>query len=184
MVTDSPPHPFTGRTTEGVRGRIPRPQGSAPVHGVTPTGQGCRDFPDDTTLWLTRQPSLQNRAGPPGAMERPSWIRESWKGGLTGVDKPPWSTFTELLGLVGQGDFDDSRNVPRWGLDTDGVGRDQLQEPQCRGPQQRWAREADTRQLDIITKNEQNWTIVLECSLRAVTQTQDLQLRFQEKVCK
>lgn len=104
-------------------------------------------------------------------MERPSWIRESWKGGLTGVDKPPWSTFTELLGLVGQGDFDDSRNVPRWGLDTDGVGRDQLQEPQCRGPQQRWAREADTRQLDIITKNEQNWTIVLECSLRAVTQT-------------
>ena len=64
----------------------------------------------------------------------------------------------------------------------------------CEGPrrsaliwrpaQQRWAREADTRQLDIITKNEQNWTIVLECSLRAVTQTQDLQLRFQEKVCK
>lgn len=74
-------------------------------------------------------PPCRTCSGTPGAMERPSWIRESWKGGLTGVDKPPWSTFTELLGLVGQGDFDDSRNVPRWGLDTDGVGRDQLQEP-------------------------------------------------------
>lgn len=55
--------------------------------------------------------------------------QEGWKGGLTGVDEPPWSTLTELLGLVRQGDFDDSRNVPRRRLDTDGVGRDQLQEP-------------------------------------------------------
>lgn len=51
---------------------------------------------------------------------------ESWKRELTGVDKAPRSTFTELLGFVGQGDFHDSRNVPRWGLDSDGVGSDQL----------------------------------------------------------
>lgn len=117
------------RTTDGARGQVLRPQGCAPVHGVTATGQGCRDFPDDTTPWLTRPSSLQNLCRAPGGHGEALLDRESWKGGLTGVDKPPRSTFTELLGLVGQGDFDNSRNVPRWGLDADGVGRDQLQEP-------------------------------------------------------
>lgn len=118
-----------GRTTDGARGQVLRPQGSAPVHGVTATGQGRRDFPDDATPWLTRPSSLQNLCRAPGGRGEALLDRESLKAGLTGVDKPPRSTFTELLGLVGQGDLDDSGNVPRRGLDADGVGRDQLQEP-------------------------------------------------------
>lgn len=54
---------------------------------------------------------------------------QSQKHKLTSVDKPPRSTFTELLGLVGQGDFNDSRNVPWRGLHPDGVGSDELQKP-------------------------------------------------------
>lgn len=45
---------------------------------------------------------------------------------LTGVDEPSGSTFTELLGLVGQGDLDDAWDVPWRRLHPDGVGRDQL----------------------------------------------------------
>lgn len=45
---------------------------------------------------------------------------------LTSVDKSPRGTFAELLGLVGQRDFHNARDVPRGSLDPDGVRSYQL----------------------------------------------------------
>ena len=45
---------------------------------------------------------------------------------LTCVDEAAWGSFAELLGLVGEGDLHDSRDVARWGLHPDGMGRDEL----------------------------------------------------------
>lgn len=45
---------------------------------------------------------------------------------LTSIDKSPRGTFAELLGLIGQRDFHNTRNMPRWSLDADGVGSYQL----------------------------------------------------------
>lgn len=45
---------------------------------------------------------------------------------LTSVDKSPRGTFAELLGLVGQRDFHNTRDVPRGSLDPDGVRSYQL----------------------------------------------------------
>lgn len=50
-------------------------------------------------------------------------MRRFW---LTSVDKSPRGTFAELLGLVGQRDFHNTRDVPRRSLNTDGVGGYQL----------------------------------------------------------
>lgn len=45
---------------------------------------------------------------------------------LTCIDKPSRSTFTELFGLVGESYFNNSRNMPWWGLNSDSVGCYQL----------------------------------------------------------
>ena len=45
---------------------------------------------------------------------------------LTSVDKSPRGAFAELLGLVGQRDFHNARDVPRGSLDPDGVRSYQL----------------------------------------------------------
>lgn len=45
---------------------------------------------------------------------------------LTSVDKSPRGTFAELLGLVGQRDFHNTRDVPRGSLNPDGVRSYQL----------------------------------------------------------
>lgn len=64
--------------------------------------------------------------GPPAPPPSPPRFARSGGRPLTGVDEPSGSTFTELLGLVGQGDLDDAWDVPRRRLHPDGVGRDQL----------------------------------------------------------
>lgn len=45
---------------------------------------------------------------------------------LTCVDKAAGGSFTKLLGLVGEGHFYHPRDVSRWRLHPDGVGRDEL----------------------------------------------------------
>lgn len=65
-------------------------------------------------------------APPEGPPAPPPRFARSGGRPLTGVDEPSGSTFTELLGLVGQGDLDDAWDVPRRRLHPDGVGRDQL----------------------------------------------------------
>ena len=139
VVTDSSRHLALQARREAPRkgggAQVTRPEGAAPVHSVTPRGRGCRNCPrlhqpvgPRGSPVLTAEPMHGAPRGREGLLGRKHLPihHENWKCELTSVDKPPRSTFTELLGFVGQGDFDDSRNVPRWGLDSDGVGSDQL----------------------------------------------------------
>lgn len=59
--------------------------------------------------------------------QRGLWLHRQGGVRLTGVDEASWSSFAELLGLIGQRDFHNSRDMSRGGLDPDGVRGDQLQ---------------------------------------------------------
>lgn len=140
-----------------------RPEGAAPIHSfansdedaetVRPTGPALG--PGGLCL-CSRGTRLCRPKGPSPSLSRGGDI-QSRKRELTGVDKPPRSTFTELLGFVGQGHFNDSRNVPRWGLHADGMGGDELQEPHSEQAFRGAGR------VGGITKTSTNWTIVPEC---------------------
>lgn len=141
-MTAAPPR-FMGQKAKVHRwGRDPSPHGLWGLHLSTASPAWTRMQKPRPRL---NQPSGQRGlacpqgepscAGPVGHLRAPIGKRHpppchrSRKRELTGVDKPPRSTFTELLGFVGQGDFHDSRNVPRWGLHPDGMGSDELQKP-------------------------------------------------------
>lgn len=78
-----------------------------------------------------------------GEAENPARLWRGWEGGearvterpwggeaavcRTCVDKASWRPLAKLLRLVGERNLHDPRNVPRGCLDSDGVGRDQLQ---------------------------------------------------------
>lgn len=137
LLQASPPPRFTGQKAK-VRGcgegpEITRPEGAAPVHGRTSSQTRMREpcaRLRGLRLVLPRDPRVQAHGAPSqSAMGRthPPLGHRSRRCELTSVDKPPRSTFTELLGFVGQGHLHDSRNVPRWGLHADGMGRDELQ---------------------------------------------------------
>lgn len=146
---------FQGEKAEGHKGGAQgrRPRGAASVHGISPAQTGI-DTAADKTLPLAQGPPPASACSarlcqPKGRLPL---CHERREGELTGVDKPPWSAFTELLGLVGQGDLDDARNVPRWGLDSDGVGSYQLQKPHGEQAFRALLVRGDTLQLDVITK--------------------------------
>lgn len=98
------------------------------AHPAKPTGQGgfvrlsTDPCPLCTVLPCPHEHLLVGRRPLPLS-------HRSWSCKLTGVDKAPRSTFAELLGFVGEGHFDDAWNVPRRGLDSDGMGSYQLQKP-------------------------------------------------------
>lgn len=84
---------------------------------------------------------------------------------LTSVDKAPRSTFAELLRLVGEGDFNNSGDVPRRCLHSDGVGGYQLQKPHMNKRSAVQALRGGHLPVGYNYKMSTNWTIVSECSL-------------------
>lgn len=88
---------------------------------------------------------------------------------LTSVDESAGSTFAELFGFVGESYFNNSWNVPWWCLNSDGVGRYQLQKSYRKHTlNQDGTDKADASQFTQSQKGLSMVLLVSKLSLRAV----------------
>lgn len=101
----------------------------------------------------------------PTETEHPQLIHRGWSFLLTSVDKASGSAFAELLRLVGEGHFNNSRDVSRRRLHSDGVGGYQLQKPHMNKCSAVQALRGGHLPVGYNYKMSTNWTIVSECSL-------------------
>lgn len=101
----------------------------------------------------------------PTETEHPPPPHRGWSRQLTSVDKASRSAFAELLRLVGEGHFNNSRDVSRRRLHSDGVGGYQLQKPHMNKRSAVQALRGGHLPVGYNYKMSINWTIVSECSL-------------------
>lgn len=101
----------------------------------------------------------------PTETEHPPLPNRGWSCVLTSVDKASRSAFAELLRLVGEGHFNNSRDVSWRRLHSDGVGGYQLQKPHMNKCSAVQALRGGHLPVGYNYKMSTNWTIVSECSL-------------------